>query len=63
VYFAVPGAIFDFASFSFHVPICGFAAKQAAPAATQTATVNPRIFVFMRAIEPAFSIRVNRFRS
>jgi len=28
--FVVPGVIFDFASFSFHVPICGSAAKHAA---------------------------------
>jgi hypothetical protein len=62
VFFKVPGVIFDFASFSFHVPMSGVAAKQAAPATKETARVNPRVFVFMRVIESGFSFRVNTFR-
>jgi hypothetical protein len=44
----VPGVIFDFASFSFQVPIWGSAAKHTAPAKKQDASVNPIVFVFMR---------------
>jgi len=57
----VPGVIFDFASFSFHVPICGVAAKQAAPAKSETARVNPKVFLFMHAIESGFLLLVNTF--
>src|SRR5438477_12989560 len=48
VFFPSPGISFDFASFNFHVPICGSsAAKHAAPAKKQSATVNPVVFLFM----------------
>ena len=57
----VPGVIFDFASFSFHVPICGSAAKHAAHPKKQNARVNPIVFVFMAAIESGFSFIVNLF--
>src|SRR5438552_10994682 len=61
VIFSPPGVSFDFASFSFQVPICGSAAKQAAPAKKQNARVNPIVFVFMRSIEPGFPFPVNVF--
>ena len=57
----VPGVIFDFASFRFHVPIKGSAAKHAAHPKKQNARVNPQILVFMPAIEPGFSFSVNLF--
>src|SRR5437764_12317145 len=48
VFFPSPGVSFDFASFNFHVPICGSsAAKHAAPAKKQSARVNPIVFIFM----------------
>ena len=59
MFFIVPGVIFDFASLSFQVPICGFAAKEAAHATRETARINPIVFVFMPAIESGFSISVN----
>src|SRR4029450_9696711 len=59
VNFVVPGVIFDFASFSFHVPICGSAAKHAAHPRKQNARVNPSVFVFMTPIESRFSFLVN----
>jgi hypothetical protein len=61
VNFVVPGVIFDFASFSFHVPICGSAAKHAAHPKKQNVTVNPIVFVFMTAIESGFLFLVNIF--
>jgi hypothetical protein len=61
VNFVVPGVIFDFASFSFHVPICGSAAKHAAHPKKQNARINPIPFVFMTAIESGFSLLVNTF--
>jgi hypothetical protein len=54
LYFNVPGVTFDLASFNFQVPICGSAAKQAAPAKKQNARVNAIVFVFMRPIESGF---------
>src|SRR6266511_1815607 len=59
--FVVPGVIFDFASFSFQVPICGSAAKQSAHPKRQNARVNPMVFVFISAIESGFSFLVNLF--
>ena len=47
VNFAVPGVIFDFASFSFQAPISGSAAKHSVPRKKQNARVSPRAFVFM----------------
>src|SRR5215469_743277 len=47
VAFGLPGAIFDLVSFSFQLPICGSAAKHAAPNKKQTARVNPIVFVFI----------------
>jgi prefoldin subunit 5 len=61
VNFVVPGVIFDFASFSFHVPICGSAAKHAAHPKKQNARINPIAFVFMTAIESGFLFLVNTF--
>src|ERR1700757_3200969 len=55
------GANFDLASSSFQVPICGFAAKQAAVARKETVRANPRVFAFMRAIESRFLVGVNAF--
>ena len=43
------GASFDFASLSFHVPICGLAPKQAAVAANDTAVSTAAISVFIHA--------------
>ena len=43
----VSGAIFDFASLSFHVPMCGLAAKQAAVAINDRATATTVIRVFI----------------
>src|ERR1043166_1985660 len=42
--FVVPGVIFDFVSFSFHVPICGSAAKHAATPKKQNARVKRKGF-------------------
>src|SRR5438552_17554533 len=61
--FVVPGVIFDLASFSFQVPICGSAAKHAAPAKKPNTKVNPMVLIFMRAIETGFRRRVNIFPS
>lgn len=61
VFFVAPGVNLDLASLSFQVPICGFAAKQAATARKHTAKVNPIVFVFMAAIESRFLVRVNAF--
>ena len=57
----VPGVIFDFASFSFHVPISGSAAKHDAHPKKQNARVSPIVLVFMHTIESGFSFRVNLF--
>ena len=47
-FFGAPGTNFDFASFSFQVPICGSSANDTAAAAKkQSATINPVVFVFM----------------
>src|SRR5438552_8788282 len=43
----IPGANFDFASLSFHVPICGFAAKHATVAANDRAVTTAVIRVFI----------------
>jgi hypothetical protein len=61
VNFVVPGVIFDFASFSFHVPMCGAAAKHIAAPKKQKARVSPRAFVFMCSIESGFLIFVKLF--
>jgi hypothetical protein len=61
VNFNVPGVIFDLASFSFQVPICGSAAKHAATPKKQNATVSPIAFVFMCVIESGFLFLVNIF--
>jgi hypothetical protein len=47
VFFNVPGVIFDLASFSFQVPICGSAAMHAADPKKENARVNPIILIFM----------------
>jgi len=54
LYFNVPGVTLDLASFNFQVPMCGSAAKQAAPAKKQNARVKAIVFVFMRPIESGF---------
>ncbi|PYK81165.1 MAG: hypothetical protein DME38_01005 [Verrucomicrobia bacterium] len=41
------GANFDLASLSFQVPICGLAAKQAAAAITDSATITTAILVLI----------------
>jgi hypothetical protein len=61
VNFIVPGVIFDFASFSFQVPMFGSAAKHAAAAKKQNARVNPIDLIFMCAIETGCRRRVNTF--
>jgi hypothetical protein len=61
VFFVAPDENLDLAGLSFQVPICGFAAKQAAPARKQTARVNRIVFVFMGAMESRFLVRVNAF--
>src|ERR1044072_4422415 len=61
VNFVVPGVIFDFASFSFQVPICGSAAKHIAQPKKQSARVNPMVLVFIHAIESGFLLGVNAF--
>jgi len=60
--FVVPGVIFDFASFSFQVPICGSAARQVAHPRKQNVKVNPIVLVFICSIESGFSFFVNNFR-
>src|SRR6266699_6326378 len=47
LFLPIPGASFDFASLSFHVPICGLAAKQAAAAINERAAANTAIRVFI----------------
>jgi hypothetical protein len=54
VNFSVQGVIFDLASFSFQVPICGSSAKHSAAPKKQRAKINPVVFVFMRLIELDF---------
>jgi hypothetical protein len=61
LYFNVPGVTFDLASFNFQVPMCGSAAKQAAPAKEQNARVKAIVFVFMRPIESDFISRQHFF--
>jgi hypothetical protein len=41
--------IFDLASFRFHVPICGSAAKHAAPAKKQNDRINPIVLIVIGA--------------
>jgi hypothetical protein len=43
----MPGAILDFPSLSFQVPICGFAAKHATVAANDKAVTTAAIRVFI----------------
>ncbi|PYL09799.1 MAG: hypothetical protein DME33_03050 [Verrucomicrobia bacterium] len=43
------------------MPICGSAAKHAAPAKKQNAMINPVVFVFMPVIEWEFLLSVNLF--
>jgi len=61
VNFAVPGVIFDFASFSFHVPMCGSAAKHIANPKKKKDRINPKVFVFMCPIETGVRLLVNIF--
>src|SRR5260370_30598199 len=61
VLFVVPCVLFDLASFSFQVPICGSAAKHTAPPKKQNARVNPSAFVFMCSIGTGFRLAVNIF--
>src|SRR5215475_12094327 len=61
MFFKVPGVIFDFASFSFQVPICGSAARHAPPTKKQNASANPIVLIFMRLIEAGFRCAVNIF--
>ena len=56
----VPGVIFDFAAFNFHVPICGSTAKHAAAAKAQQARVNPIVF-FISLDRIGILILVNTF--
>jgi len=63
VNFIVPGVIFDFASFSFQVPMVGSAAKHATADKKQNARVTPIVLIFMYAIETGFRSAVNIFPS
>src|SRR6266480_5917492 len=47
LFLPIPGASFDFASLSFHVPMRGLAAKQAAAAVNDRAAANTAIRVFI----------------
>src|SRR5207247_9908969 len=60
VFFPVPGANFDLASFSFQVPICGLA-KQSVPAAKHSARVSSDVFVFMSLFQTGIGRAVNIF--
>src|SRR5437667_7582827 len=60
VFFPVPGANFDLASFSFQVPICGLA-KQNVPAAKHSARVSSDVFVFIWPFQPGIGFAVNIF--
>ena len=62
LFFGIPGASFDFASFSFQVPICGLA-KQTVPAAKHIARVSNDVLVFMWPIKTGFRPTVNVFCS
>jgi len=48
-------------TFSFHVPICAFAAKQAVPVAKQSARLTNRVFDFIAPMKTGFACRVNAF--
>jgi hypothetical protein len=63
VFFNVPGAIFDFDSFSFQVPTCGSAARHTADPKKEKATVNPMVLIFMERIETGFRRSVDTFPS
>jgi hypothetical protein len=63
VNFNVPGVIFDFDSFTFHVPICGSAAKHAVVASTKKTGVSTIVLIFIRPIEAGFRCAVNIFPS
>ena len=52
----MPGAILDLASLSFQLPISGSVAKPSATAETQSASVNPTVFVLMCPIEAGFPV-------
>jgi hypothetical protein len=45
---------FDFLTFSFHVPICAFAAKQAVPVAKQSVRVTNSVLDFMAQMKTGF---------
>src|SRR5437868_2206898 len=60
VFFPVPGANFDLASFSFQVPISGLA-KQYVPVAKQSARVSSDVFVFISPFQPGMEYAVNIF--
>jgi hypothetical protein len=51
------GAIFDLASFSFQIPICGSEAKQTAPAKKQNVRVNPIVLFSCAPSNPDFPFR------
>src|ERR1700756_1929238 len=57
----IPGVAFDLASFSFHVPICGSAAKDTAANKKENASVKPIVCVFMAHIQTGFRDSVNAF--
>src|SRR6266446_3102782 len=60
VFFPVPGANFDLASFSFQGPICGLA-KQNVPAAKNSARVSSDVFVFIWPFQPGIGFAVKYF--
>jgi hypothetical protein len=62
VNFNVPGVIFDFASFSFQVPICGSSAKHIAASKKHNARVNPR-FLFSWLHRDRISMHRQYFRA
>jgi len=61
VFLPIPGIIFDFFSFNFHVPMCGLAANDAVPVARQTARVTNSVFDFMAQMKTGIGIYVNAF--
>ena len=60
MFLPIPGTSFDFDSLSFHVPIWGLAAKQAAVATNNAATATTAIRVLiMRGIPAKIALAVN----
>jgi hypothetical protein len=58
LFFGIPAASFDLASFSFHVPICASLAKHTAPARKHSTRVNTLVFAL---ISPPFANKLRKW--